>query len=389
MIKVALYITCLLHRSLLVIIISTCAAFAQENSAVNTELKNALEQIVSQSEIPGISVAITSDEGLIWSGVAGYSIIEDQKPVSQAHMFGIGDISNLFVGAVVTQLVAEGFLELSDTPYSILGEKVANIANADSATISQLLDHTSGIYSWDNDPDWARRSRGIQLNPSYRWEKEETLKYITKDRHPATGEPGEKYSFSKSNYTLLGLIIERATGGLLEDEMRTRILTPLGLNSTYYDTYEPVPLGSMVGNYQFGSDEFISRVGVNAKFQFEDGRLLATTGTSLSAEGVGSGIVSTSRDVAIFARELWSNNFLKNNDETLFLPPKINNNIGIHSEILGYTADVRKIEHTDLIIVSLVNISAVQTGENEVKEYLDGYVENILIPIAKKYASAN
>lgn len=376
-------------RTLLAISISTCLSFAQENNELEAELKTALDQIARQSEIPGISVAIAGPEGLLWSGVAGYSMIEDQKQVSQAHMFGIGDISNLFVGAVISQLAQEGFLELSDTPYTILGEQVANIDNASTATISHLLNHTSGIYSWDNDPDWSRRSRGIQLNPAYRWKKDEALKYITKDRHSATSAPGEKYTFSKSNYTLLGLIIEKVTGGLLEDEMRSRILTPLGLNSTYYDTYETVPLGYMVGSYQFGSDEFISKVGINAKFQFEEGRLLATTGTSLSSEGVGSGIVSTSRDVALFTREIWQNNFLKNGDEGLFLPSEIHNNTGIHSEILGYTADVRKIQGTDIIIVSLVNLGVVQTGKNDIKEYVENYMENILIPIAKKYAADN
>lgn len=360
---------------------------AQENPAIDAEMKAAVEQVVA-SDIPGVSVAIVGPEGLIWSGAAGYSMIEDQKQMSQAHLFGIGDITNHFIGAVIIQLEKEGFLSFEDTPVSILGEQYSNIENADTATIAQLLNHTSGIYSWDNDPDWARRSRGIQLNPTYRWEKDEPLKYITSDKHAADNPPGAHYQFSKSNYTLLGLIIEKVTGGLLEDEMRNRILIPLGLNNTYYDTYEPVPFGSMAGSYHFGSDEFISRVGVNAKFDFEEGRLLATTGTTLSAEGVGSGMVSTARDIAKFAKAIWQDDFITKETSILFSPGAARNT-GIHSEILGFTSDVRQIENTDLIIVSLANLGAVQTGENDVKMFLNTYVENILIPVAKKYASSN
>ena len=42
--------------------------------------------------------------------------------------------------------------------------------------------------------------------------KEETLKYCTADLLPPTGAPGEKFSYSNTNYTLLGLIIEAVTG---------------------------------------------------------------------------------------------------------------------------------------------------------------------------------
>lgn len=370
------------------LLLAITVAQAQENPEIDAEMSAALEQIVA-TEVPGVSVAVVGTNGLIWSGSAGYSSIEGQKKVSQAHLFGIGDISNQLVGAVIVQLLEENFLKLSDTPKSILGDMVADIENADIATIEQLLNHTSGIYSWDQDPDWARRSRGIQLNPTYHWKKEESLKYITKDRHRATNAPNEAYNFSKSNYTLLGLIIERVTGGLLEDEVRNRVLIPLGLNSTYYDTFEPVPLGTMVGSYHYGSDEFISKVGVNSKFDFEEDRLITTTGTTLSAEGVGSGMVSTPRDIAVFANAIWQGTFLSESAVDLFKPPTIRNNIGIHSEILGFTADVRKIDNTGLIIVSFANVGAVQTGENNVKAFLDNYVENILIPVAKKYASYN
>lgn len=372
-------------RIKLIIMICACfmasilPGFAQDTLQIDKEMNEALENIIAKP-LPGISVAIAGRDGLVWSGSAGFSSIEDRLTVSQNHLFGIGDISNQFVGAVILQMAADGIVDLNDTPLSILGETVANIENADKATIYQLLNHTSGIYSWGEDEDWARRGRGVQMNPKYSWRKDEVLQYISRDSHAATHAPGESYAYSKSNYTILGLIVEKLTGGLLEDEVRERILVPLNLTNTYYDSYE-VPLNdNRVGSYHLGTDPFISNVGINAKFDFEEGRLINTSGASLSSEGLAGGIISTPRDLALFTIALKEGDLI----DIKSLAAMDQN--AIHSDILGFTADIRWLEDEELVITSLVNLGAVNTGENELSNYLNSYFDKILIPIAKKYA---
>ncbi len=361
------------------------SASAQNTEILDRQMHQAMETIVSEN-IPGISIAIADRTGLLWSGAAGYSDIESEQSVSQSHLFGIGDISSQFVAAVIVQLSEEGLVDLNSTPAEILGNVVANIENADSATLLQLLNHTSGIYSWADDADWQRRGRGIQLNPNYPWRKEEQLKYITKDRHDATGIPGAEHNYSKSNYTILGLVAEKISGGLLEDEIKTRLLVPNNLKDTYLDTYQITPVEKRVGSYHLGFTPFISKVGINAKFEFGPGPLINTSGTTLSAEGLSSGMASTPRDVAIFIAKLWNGELIDNENLQKFKPQKTNGHTAMHSEILGFTIDVRQIEGTDIVLVSALNIGIVNTGGSETAKFIRNYVDNILLPIAKKYA---
>ena len=56
---------------------------------------------------------------------------------------------------------------------------------------------------------------------------------------PPTGVPGERWSYSNTGYVILGLLIERLTGGPYAEEISRRILRPLGLRHTYF-RHEPV-----------------------------------------------------------------------------------------------------------------------------------------------------
>ena len=272
-------------------------------------------------------------------------------------------------------------LDPKATVESILGDRFSNIANANSATILQLLNHTSGISSYDSNNDWVRRARGIQLNPAYRWKKDESLKYVIGNSRIITTAGKGQYNYSKSNYTILGLIIEKASGGLLEDELISRVLTPLNLKETYLDGFKLLPFGSLVGSYHLGTNFFIERVGINADFDFvDDSRLINTSGTSLSAEGAAASILTTARELALFqigmrAGTLFNKNKLGLLDHDLK-----------HSEILGFTSDMVWLEKEGLILVVLANLGVANTGQNPSKSYLSTYVQKNILPVAMKYA---
>ena len=361
---------------------------AQNTESHDREMQLAMERITNDT-IPGISIALANKEGLLWSGTDGYSDLAEQSPVSQSHLFGIGDVSSQFVATLIAQMIENGFIDPNATPVSILGNVVGNIENADQATLKQLLNHTSGIYSWSDDRDWKRRGRGIQLNPSYRWRKDEQLKYASIEQHPATSKPGAHYNYSKTNYTILGLIAEQVSGGYLEVEIQNQILEPNNLNDTFFDTYQSLPSGKLVGSYHMGTSEFISQIGINANFEFGPGTLINTTGTTLSSEGLSSGMASTPRDVAIFLARLWNGDIISKNYVDMFKPLASDGSTSIHSETLGFTIDVRQVENTDLVLVSAVNIGIVDTGESPTATFIKNYVDDILVPVAKKYAQAN
>lgn len=360
---------------------------AQNNEVLDKEMRNTIEQVVANNDIPGISIAIAGKEGLLWSGAAGYSKLEERQTVSQGHLFGIGDLSSFFIATTAIQLIDEGLLDPDVTVPSILGDSYSEIENINNVTVRQLINQTSTLYSYGQDNDWQRRARGIQLNPKYHWAKSEPLKYAIASKNITMGVPGSYYVYSKTNATLLGLIIEKASGGLLEDEMRTRLLLPENLNETFLHGYEIPLVRRLAGSYHHGTNDFISKIGINAKFKIvDDSNLIDTSNTSLSSEGAAGSIIATPRDLALFQVALRQGKYF--NPEALnFLPKNSKNGLQkYHSEILGFTTDMIILEKDELVIVSSVNISTAGSGQSAIKEYLNDYMEKIILPVAKKYA---
>ncbi|MEU8147618.1 serine hydrolase domain-containing protein, partial [Nonomuraea sp. NPDC048901] len=110
------------------------------------------------------------------------------------------------------------------------------VERADEITVQQLIQHTSGI------PDWWSRSGSTE--PAF-----DVFDFTTYYRPidivettrglPRTGEPGEKFTYSNTNYTLIGMIIEKVTGHTLADELDRRLFRPLGMTRTYALTKPP------------------------------------------------------------------------------------------------------------------------------------------------------
>jgi D-alanyl-D-alanine carboxypeptidase len=102
----------------------------------------------------------------------------------------------------------------------------ARFADADRITVRMLLNHTSGLAEYSDDAF----DREVAANPLRRWTVSEVL-----DRSaatPRTSAPGERFAYNNTDYNLLGLIVERATGKSWRAAVRERIVEPLRLEHT-------------------------------------------------------------------------------------------------------------------------------------------------------------
>ena len=197
------------------IIIHTCAtreAIAQRAGAGDERLLDEALVVGIAMGIPGLSVAIGVGDSVIWAGTAGYSDILRRVPVKVDDRFGVGSITKTFVARVILQLVEEGKIDLDKKPQDYLDLDIIRASpNTGTATLRHLLNHQSGIPTWEFQEDWIRKGRGAEMELGYVWGKTETLEYCTGDLLSATNEPGQRYSYSNTNYTILGLIIEAVT----------------------------------------------------------------------------------------------------------------------------------------------------------------------------------
>jgi len=137
----------------------------------DTVLQNALIQGIAMG-IPGLSVALGMGKNLAWTGTAGYSDLIRRVPVKTCDRFGIGSITKTFVARVILQLAQEGRLDLNQTAADYLDlEIIQEVPNTNQATLRQLLNHQSGIPTWEFQKEWIRKGRGDQMILGRIWDK--------------------------------------------------------------------------------------------------------------------------------------------------------------------------------------------------------------------------
>jgi D-alanyl-D-alanine carboxypeptidase len=158
----------------------------------------------------GLQASIHLGDGTGWHGVAGHADHDRQRPLGAAHHLYIGSVTKLFTATLVLRHIQRDVLSLSDPI-----ENWIDLDEDDGITVRMLLNHTSGIPNYTEDPWFIARYFG---RPTKHWRPTEIVDIIRRDnlRFP----PGKRHEYSNSNYVLLGAILERATGTAYGDLLR-------------------------------------------------------------------------------------------------------------------------------------------------------------------------
>lgn len=393
----------------LLFLIKPSIGWSQTGNNVKSDdeiLKEALVNGITLG-IPGISVAIGKGDSVVWKGTDGYSDLIGKIDVKANDKFGIGSITKTFVSIVILQLVEEGKLDLGKVPADYLDLPVIKaVPNSSKATLRELLNHQSGIPTWEYQPDWIRIGRGEKLDLDHTWSKTETLNYISGDNNLADFEPGTRFSYSNTNYTILGLIIEAITGNDLTEEIRKRIFQPLQIENTFLASFEKIP-GGYVNNYHYATPQFRKTAGVHKDFPAINKYLVETSAGNLSPEWAAGGMVSTASDLVVWAHALRTGEILSpsmQEEYFTYYPPEENDNspmkymqgifrledyyygkdiIGHSGGTLGFRAMMFWIEGTDIVIVTLANVGSMHSGFGQDPVWL--FYQKFLIPAVMNY----
>ncbi|AWN39916.1 serine hydrolase [Methylobacterium durans] len=138
--------------------------------------------------------------------------------------FRVGSITKQFTAAAILKLAEAGKLSLDDP----IGRFYPRAPAAwEHVTIRTLLNHSSGIPSYTNLPDYYARIQRLEMSP-------QAIVALTADK-PLLFEPGCGFDYNNTGYILLGLAIESAAGLPYERYLRDAIFAPLGLADTGYD----------------------------------------------------------------------------------------------------------------------------------------------------------
>ena len=195
----------------------------------------------------------------------------------------IGSLTKTFTATVILQLVQEGRLSLDDT----LDRYSPQVPYAGEITIRELLNMTSGVYDFSAEPAFTQVLFG---DPAHRFTPSELVGAAL--LHPPNFPPGESWSYSNTNYILLGQIIERVTGRPLGEELERRIIEPLGLRDTF-----------LAAGTEIGDPHVHGYLEITPPGQTEP-EVADATRLEVSWAWAAGGIVSSVRDLRVWVRAL-------------------------------------------------------------------------------------
>lgn len=238
------------------------------------KIEAAISALMSRQNIPGLSIAIVTDNQLRWQGGYGMADVENFVPAKALTVYRIASVSKSLTAVAAMQLAEKGKLDL-DAP---IQKYVPSFPTKNfPITTNQLLAHLSGIRHY-------KPGEGERTN---RYESLTDALSIFKD-DPLEHEPGTRFTYTTFGYTLLGAVIEGASGMTFSDYLREHVFKPAGMQHTYVDDlYAIIP--SRARGYA---------PKVYGKF---DGNLRNAALMDSSYKIPGGGIISTAEDLARFA----------------------------------------------------------------------------------------
>lgn len=169
----------------------------------------------------GAQVAARVDGELIFNEAFGFADLHEKIPMTTDHLFRIASHSKTFTGVAVMQLVEAKKLRLDDT----VGHHIPELADSDIAnvTVRQLLSHSGGIIRDGDDADWWELGKPFP-------NREELLTLATSMGKVL--EPNTEFKYSNIGFSLLGVIIEAASGESYRSYVTANIVDKLKLKNT-------------------------------------------------------------------------------------------------------------------------------------------------------------
>jgi D-alanyl-D-alanine carboxypeptidase len=273
-----------------IVILSSCSSIpvspcVSETGNVNRVEHEGLKKIIdsystANSDI-GLQASVVMPDGMVLSAVSGYSDIKKKCPLTLECLLLTGSITKLYTATLIMNEVGEGKISLDEKI-----DKWINASWSKDVTVRMLLNHTSGIPSYTSSPFFIISAFTFR-NRS--WTTNQINKYFITTQ--LLFKPGSMYSYSNSNYVLLGIILEKTTGKKYGQLLKEKFQK----SSTCFTCPPDMPLSN-------GYDRSLFHLGITDMTPFR-----TSFQTSLFSAG---GIASTSKETASFAHDLFSGNIL-------------------------------------------------------------------------------
>ncbi len=257
---------------------------------------------------------------------AGWKNKLTQEPADPHALFRIGSISKLYIATAVAKLVNNGSLSLDETLADYLPELADRIEYADEITLRMMVQHRSGIPNFTDDEAWDWFTSQTDINKA--------LELVLDE--PADFEPDARYSYSNTNYLLIGRILDKVLGYSHHQYIDDAILAPFGLTNTY-SLLSQVEYNDVASGYWYEYDDDLRQ---------------------LDHIIPGGSMIATAQDVGIFLRALNDGSLLSDDEQAIYSSVYEYEHTGW---VPGYYSIARYHEDIDTVVIQFVSTTGGDT----------------------------
>ncbi|MFA6302798.1 MAG: serine hydrolase domain-containing protein [Legionella sp.] len=278
-----------------------------------TALDANLQQFINHEQVKlkvnAISLSVSLPrQNSIHNYVTGTLSKNNKTPITPNNLFQVGSITKNFTALLIMQLISAGKLQL-DAP---LGTYLPQYPKWEKITIRQLLNNTSGIYDYIDEPHWWEQ---VMDHPHKIYHPEQLLKIAY--QHKPYFAPNQGWHYSNSNYLILGLVIEKLSNKSIQHALQ-QLLDKANLHNSYF----------MTANY---SIEFLQQM-VHGYYQdIDNTEINGSWGSSAAA------LISTPNQIVLWVQTLF-NKAILSNQELLMVEQAVSVTTGQPSNDFSKTA---------------------------------------------------
>jgi CubicO group peptidase (beta-lactamase class C family) len=243
--------------SILLVLSNSLTLFSQET--IGEKIDQLIMGYTETGRFNGSALIASRDQILLEKGY-GYKNFRDSTLNDSCTIYQIASVTKQFTSAVILKLVELKKLALTDK----LSKYYPDFPKGDSITIENLLSHTSGIFDW---------TYSINFLPK----NEQTLLGFLKTK-ALNFAPGTNWSYSNSNYSLLGYIIQKVTGMSYENAVRNYIFIPLHMTHSGFDFKNLVCKEKATGYSTFSDSSKIEGTLYDSVAPYAAGEIYSTVG---------------------------------------------------------------------------------------------------------------
>ena len=192
-----------------------------------------VESYLAEHHLAAVIVQVQVGDDLISSQAFGESL--PGMPATTDMHFRNGAIAFAYLGTLLMLFVDDGLVTLDDP----IDEWMPDLPLADQVTLRMLAQQTSGYPDFETDPVWQQ---AYVSDPFYDFSYEERIEYAFE--RPQIFEPGTGWSYSHTNFAILGEILAKIGGKPLDVLLQERVLDPIGLSNTenHFNSFVPTPV---------------------------------------------------------------------------------------------------------------------------------------------------